>query len=370
MPSRRPNVHLQNLSDDTSVAILEQRQPYSAKLLFHRKITADNSANAGIHPAVAVASHQEHLAHLLEESLEALPLLDSNCDVPDSRKVVTSSSRGQWLQKQKPDFVSVTRGPGMTAALTTGLDTAKGLAIAWQVPLVGVNHMQAHALTPRLVHAMKCGKQEIGEKPAFPFLTLLVSGGHTLLVHSNSTCDHSILGSTTDIAIGDAIDKMARSIIPSEELAGKEIMYGRILERYAFGKDCADYQYTPPRSRSEEIAPRATRWEWSLPVPLSEGKKMDFSFSGLGSAVKRICDSKGSQMDRPERVELAREGMRVAFEHLAIRVIWSLRDLQRSGQEITHLVISGGVASNGFLKTMYALPSATLFECMSAYKFP
>lgn len=340
------------LSDDTSVAVLEKKQNHHAQLHFHKKVTADNSVHGGIHPAVAIVSHQEHLARLLEQSLQALPALDSACDGHDTEKSVLSSKNGRCLQKQKPDFVSVTRGPGMTAALTTGLDTAKGLALAWQVPLVGVNHMQAHALTPRLVHAMNSEEMHTGTKPGFPFLTLLVSGGHTLLVHSRSTCDHSILGSTKDIAIGDAIDKMARSILPAEEFASKEIMYGRILEHYAFGEDCRDYQYHPPKRRSGETAQNITQWGWSLPVQLSEAKTMDFSFSGLGSAVKRICDSRGSEMDRPERVGMAREGMRVAFEHLAIRVIWSLRDLLRKGQAITHLIISGGVASNGFLKEM------------------
>ena len=306
-----------------------------------------------------MASHQEHLSTLIRESLHSLPAVDAGDDESGSVGTVNVQMRnGQWLTKRRPDFISVTRGPGITAALTTGLDTAKGLAVAWQIPLIGVHHMQAHALTPRLVHSMQqhLEDDDARVKPGFPFLTLLVSGGHTLLVHTRSLYDHSILASTADIAIGDAIDKMARSIIPPAKLNGNEIMYGRILEKYAFHDDARDYQYSAPTSRAEEIAKRVSQWDWAIPVPLTEGKDMKFSFSGLESAIKRICERQGSNMDQMERREMAREAMRVAFEHLAMRIIWALEKLEDNGQQLTNVVVSGGVASNGFLRNMYTCP--------------
>lgn len=281
------------------------------------------------------------------------------------------SRHGEFQQKIKPDLISVTRGPGMRSSLTTGLDTAKGLAVAWQIPLVGVNHMQAHALTPRLVSALNslCPESE----PAFPFLSLLVSGGHTLLVHSKDLCEHTILASTTDIAIGDAIDKMARSILPSDLLKeGGEIMYGRLLERFAFPIGETDHNYTAPTTRAEEIARRDSKWGWSLPPPLAEtrsgskSRAMEFTFSGLGSAVKRICEANPS-MDHEQRNNLAREGMRVAFEHLASRVGWALTDLSRSqDQKLDTLVVSGGVASNKFLRTVYVSPDPQPLQNLNA----
>ncbi len=142
--------------DDTCVAIVEKNSR-GAHLLFNEKITSNNARFRGIHPIVALEGHEEKLAGLIEKSLAFLP---SNGGAP------------------RPDFVSVTRGPGMRSNLNTGLFTAKGLAVAWRVPLVGVHHMQAHALTPRLVSAISDAKIT----PDFPFLSVLVSGGHTLLV--------------------------------------------------------------------------------------------------------------------------------------------------------------------------------------------
>ena len=244
----------------------------------------------------------------------------------------------------------------MRSSLTTGLDTAKGLAVAWQIPLVGVNHMQAHALTPHLVSMLEDPTQEV--KPAFPFLSLLVSGGHTLLVHSKDVAEHKILATTTDIAIGDAIDKIARSVLPPAILqAGGEIMYGRVLEQFAFPNGTVDHHYVAPKSRQEEIAKKETRWGWALVPPLAEtrsgskSKAMEFTFSGLDSAVKRICAAEPKRSPE-ENIDLARESMRLAFEHLASRVGWALRDLESEGQRVRTLVISGGVASNGFLKTV------------------
>ena len=257
----------------------------------------------------------------------------------------------QRSRKRKPDFVSVTRGPGISACLATGLDCAKGLAIAWQIPLLGVHHMQAHALSPRLCHALDGPKAERAQ-PHFPFLTLLVSGGHTLLVHSQNLCDHAILADTTDIAIGDALDKMARTILPRGMLDGQEIMYGRVLERFAFKETAQKYWYHAPTSRAREIMQNITQWGWALPVPLAQSKRMQFTFSGLETAVKRICEQRAEHMKEAERAEMARESMRVAFEHLATRVAWALRDLKAKGQEVSALVMSGGVASNGFLRVM------------------
>lgn len=224
--------------------------------------------------------------------------------------------------------------------------------------------MQAHALTPRLVSELLKPTQEY-PKPAFPFLTLLVSGGHTLLVHSKEVMDHAIVATTTDMAIGDLLDKIARSVLPPNTLeeanrAG-DTMYGRLLERFAFPNGELDHKYSAPQSRGEEIARKESRWGWALVPPLAEtrsgskSKAMEFTFSGLGSAVKRICEAKPN-MDFEERMDLAKESMRVAFEHLASRVGWALDELRNADSayaSMQPLVVSGGVASNGYLKTMY-----------------
>ena len=305
-------------------------------------------------------SHQQNLATLISEALQSLPDAPSDSNNPSSAVQVRASSG--WISKAKPDFVSVTRGPGMRSCLSAGIDTAKGLAVAWQVPLVGVNHMQAHSLTPRLVSALAPNSSPLVE-PAFPFLSLLVSGGHSLLLHSTGLTSHALLANTSDIAVGDAVDKMARLVLPAEFIKQSgEIMYGRLLEQFAFPIGAEEHAYAAPVTRKEEIARRTTRWGWGLGAPLAEtrsgsqSKAMEFSFSGLGSAVKRIVDSAGAELGMDERRDLAREAMRVAFEHLASRVVMALGGLRAkhvsSDKDIGTLVVSGGVASNHYLRAV------------------
>ncbi|KAI4233747.1 MAG: hypothetical protein L6R40_006979 [Gallowayella cf. fulva] len=357
------HISLSNPSDDTSVAVLETAnaedppsdQP-AAKLHFHEKITADNAQYRGVHPMVALESHNKQLAPLITRAIHALP--------PSSHGSSFSvrSANGSLL-KQKPDFVSVTRGPGMLSSLTTGLNTAKGLAIAWQVPLLGVNHMQAHALTPRLVHALESRSGE-HPQPGLPFLSLLVSGGHTMLVHSKALTHHAILATTLDVAIGDAIDKMARQILPADIIQSSgEIMYGRLLERFAFPNGSQEYEYVAPSTRAEEMSSKPSSWGWALAPPLaktrsgSRSKALEFSFAGLGSAIERVCQTRETVLMLDERVELAREALRVAFEHLASRVLMALQQLGGGHcvgtERIDTVVVSGGVASNSFLRLMY-----------------
>lgn len=372
-------------SDDTGVAILEKHGAshqidefdgapttrFGATLLFNQKHTADNSKFRGIHPVQSMRSHQEHLAALIASALPSLPnaLPPSNAvgDCSSKQISIRCSKTGKFIWKRKPDFVSVTRGPGMISSLEVGLNTAKGLALAWQIPLLGVNHMQSHALTPRLVSALDQQNSCSASCPKFPFLSLLVSGGHTLLLHSKSIIDHAVLASTCDIAIGDALDKIARVVCPDVLLQSPgEIMYGRLLEQFAFPNGVGDHQYVAPATRGEELASNTTQWGWNLPVPFamtSSGAKtrlMKFSFTGLDSKVRKICTERGDIMAHEERLELAREAMRVAFEHLAARVALAFDALGSSGGLVDTLVVSGGVASNLYLKTVYVSPFATL----------
>lgn len=368
-----------DFSDDTSVAVLETaheddtaaHEQKAAKLHFHAKVTADNAQFRGIHPIVALESHNKQLAPLVADALRTLPSPDHGSPSISIRR------ESGWLEKKKPDFISVTRGPGMLSSLNTGLNTAKGLATAWQLPLVGVNHMQAHALTPRLVHAFESVTNE-QFSPEFPFLTLLVSGGHTMLVHSKALTHHAILANTMDVAIGDCIDKMARHILPAGvvEKSG-EVMYGRLLEQFAFPNGPSDHGYVAPRARAEELSPQPSIWGWALTPPLSRTrsgsrtKDMAFSFAGLGSAIERICHGNETAMTLDERRDVAREALRVAFEHLASRVLMALQQLNEADtadtQKIGTLVVSGGVASNQFLRTVYVTTKATL--CISIFSF-
>ena len=154
--------------DDTSVAVLSLRRAegpgahWRSHVLFHERITANSNEYQGIHPLVALQSHQTELGSLVEK---AMKVLRPNYEWP-KRKV---RGNGSWAYLRKPDFVTVTRGPGMLSNLSVGLNVAKGLAAAWNVPLLGVHHMQAHALTPRLCSTLRSKKKttDILHQPSF-----------------------------------------------------------------------------------------------------------------------------------------------------------------------------------------------------------
>ncbi|KAJ8107386.1 hypothetical protein OPT61_g8905 [Boeremia exigua] len=388
--------------DDTSVAIVEKgvhNGDTVARLHFHKKVTSNNTEFQGVHPLFTLKSHQENLASLIAEAIEHLP---NHAGV-----------------RRLPNFVSVTRGPGMRSNLMCGLDTAKGLAVAWQKPLVGVHHMQGHALTPRLVTALNTydaipDQASLGGKPladgtgaltpSFPILSVLASGGHTILIDSTSLTHHTILGSTDDIAVGECLDKVARVVLPAEELQdAKSTMYGALLEAFAFrprthgskppepkrelsGLTAQTYLdqhgsihdwYTPPANNEIAHERSKTSWGWSINQPLTKtggGNKintMGMSFSGLMTAVERLVryptdphTGKISKQARAaesvsveERRDMALGVMRAAFEHIASRVVLALQTSTRAvalGEKKPAVVMAGGVASNAFLRHVLA----------------
>lgn len=279
--------------------------------------------------------------------------------------------------------------------------------------------MQAHALTPRLVSALDAYNANTDQvdfnivpladgtgavAPGFPVLSVLASGGHTILINSTSLTDHAILGSTDDIAVGECLDKVARVVLPAEELqTAKSTMYGALLETFAFsqlakkptipnskgdlsGLTAHAYQAThghihdwyAPAANNEIAFERArTRWGWSINQPLIKtggGNKintMNMSFSGLTSAVERLVryptDPETGKMSKQprspedvgleERRDMALGVMRAAFEHIASRVVLALQNgvnAANTGQKTPAVVMSGGVASNTFLRHVLA----------------
>ena len=179
------------------------------------------------------------------------------------------------------------------------------------------------------------------------------------------------MASTGDIALGDCLDKAARAILPPSKIFAP---YGRALEKYAFPAGAASYDYKIARTRELELERRKTKWGWSFGPPMAESKggrsskRMAYSFSGLLTAVERFLkfelDSvSGSPTQRlrdasaiteEERAGMAREVQRVAFEHLASRVLLYLTSLPREdSNQVKAVVVSGGVAANGFLRHVF-----------------
>lgn len=345
---------IESSCDDTCVAILskERRNERTvANIHFNERITHRNTGKGGIVPTEALTSHQEHLSRLVDKSLGSLPpIATGTCD-----SKILHLRNGE--RRRKPDFVSVTRGPGMQANLGVGVNTAKGLATAWQIPIVGVHHMQGHTLTSRLVDAINKGAKEPVDsiRPEFPFLTLLVSGGHTMLVYSKSLVEHKMIATTRDNAIGDELDKCGRMILPKHvQDSLLDTGYAKYLSEYAFG----NYHFEDwhiPRSRSEEIDKPLTKFGWKIPTPMVRNRELAFTFGGISSTVRKIVSSQTEQQQErslceEERVMLARMAIGAAFDSLGSRIIIALEMLRDRSVEISTLVVSGGVAANDFLR--------------------
>ena len=346
--------------DDTAVAILQRDGATGspANLLFNERLSSDNRAFLGINPSVAARGHEISLGPMIQQALESLPDVASGSG--EQRFVWTASE----ARKKMPDFVAVTRGPGIRLNLTLGLNFAKGLAAAWGIPLVGVHHMQAHALTPRLAAALATaskakdfgGNELPSWQPAFPFLSLLVSGGHTQLLHSTSLVDHKIIATTTDNAIGNVLDQTARVILPAEMIAtSKDVSYGRVLESFAFPSDQTPEEnyafFQPAKSRQDETLASPgmqTGYDWSITQPFRQTRKLAYSFAGIYSQAHRIAAT-NPDMSLPERRALARCTMTAAFQHLVGRLCIALEDRPELRAART-IVLAGGVASNQFLR--------------------
>ncbi|KAL6804706.1 glycoprotease family protein [Trichoderma sp. SZMC 28013] len=382
--------------DDTAVAVLEKSGGGRTRLLFNERVSSDNRAFKGIHPMVTVEGHNTALGPLVKRAMESLRESEDGIDdtgsgsgssgvvSKGSSSVVVTNDKMRKKKIRVPDFVCATRGPGIMTNLSVGLNVAKGLALAWEVPFVGVHHMQAHALTPRLVDALENDQGPFASasssspsrstssspSPTFPFLSLLVSGGHTQLILSTTLTNHRILATTGDIAIGNLLDQTARVILPPALLeSSPDVSYGRLLEAFAFppGADTpADYDafFTPAASRQDEIQEVPSGYGWTVPLPFRNSRKLAYSFSSIHSHVHNIAaaannrhenalDSSSDKMPLEERRALARHTLRAAFQHLASRLILALQDspsLQPPENEaIKTIVVAGGVASNRFL---------------------
>ncbi|SCV04278.1 LANO_0G09230g1_1 [Lachancea nothofagi CBS 11611] len=290
--------------DDSCVAILEHnKEGNKTKVLAQLKETLDSQKEGGIIPTRAHLHHQQKIAPLVQRALRE------------------TSSQGEI------DLVCVTRGPGMPGSLSGGLDVAKGLAVAWNKPLVGVHHMLGHLLVPRM--------QSNGRAPQFPFVSLLVSGGHTLVVLSRSLNEHEILCDTIDIAIGDSLDKCAR------ELGIRGNMIAKSME--AFINENLD------DARSKEIF-------MILPKPLrNQNGRMNvqkFSFSPFLTAVKQSLAKDIALYTDREKRSMAFQVQESLFDHLITKLKLVIAMRPDIFSQVKHMVCSGGVGANKRLQQM------------------
>ena len=231
--------------------------------------------------------------------------------LPLSRQVLAEA--GSRLEDI--DLVAYTRGPGLAGALLIGAGTACALAAALGKPALGVHHLEGHLLSPFLS----------ADPPNFPFIALLVSGGHTQLMRVQGVGDYTLLGETIDDAAGEAFDKSAK-------LLGLGYPGGPALARLA-----------------QQGNPKA----FALPRPLLHSGNLDFSFAGLKTAVATQARKLGNEPNETQRADMAASTQAAIVEVLVRK---SMRALRESG--LARLVVAGGVGANSELRSQLKVACA------------
>jgi N6-L-threonylcarbamoyladenine synthase len=252
------------------------------------------------------------LAHALHSQIElhaefggVVPELASRDHVRKTLPLIRSVLEEAGSKPSEINGIAYTAGPGLIGALLVGASIGRSLAWSWAVPAIAVHHMEGHLLAPML------------ERPApeFPFVALLVSGGHSMLVQVDAVGAYRILGDTLDDAAGEAFDKTAK-------LLGLSYPGGPALARLAESGD-------------------ATRFRF--PRPMTDRPGLEFSFSGLKTFALTTCQEQGD--DAQTRADIARAFQDAVVETLVIKC---RRALEQSG--IERLVVAGGVGANRALR--------------------
>jgi N6-L-threonylcarbamoyladenine synthase len=278
---------IESSCDDTAAAILQNDKVLSnvvANQLIHTQY-------GGVVPELASRAHQQNIVPVIDAALHKAN-----------------------IQKEQLSAIAFTQGPGLMGSLLVGSSFAKSLALALKIPLIAVNHMHAHILAHFI-------DEEGFEKPTFPFLALTISGGHTQIVRVNDFFDMTIIGETTDDAVGEAFDKSAK-------ILGLPYPGGPLVDRYAQLGNPKAFVFTKPK------------------VP-----GLDFSFSGLKTAILYFIQKK--KLENPNFVEENLNDICASIQFTIIEILMDKLKLAVKETGIKQIAIGGGVSANsGIRKTL------------------
>jgi N6-L-threonylcarbamoyladenine synthase len=288
----------------------------------------------GVFPAVAKREHAKNLIPLLESALSEAGILNESTQAMDTgihdeitvvlerEPGLTETFLASVGEMEIPDIdaIAVTAGPGLEPALWVGVNFARALALAWNKPLVAVNHLEGHIIS---AIAKDDGGILMVEVPRLPLLALGIAGGHTDLVLMNDWLSYTTIGGTLDDSVGEAFDKVARMLgLP--------------------------YPGGPQISRLAEIARKTGNDNpFTLPRPMIRSGTNDFSFSGLKTAVLYLLKK------IPEISERDKQFVALEFEDSATEVLWSKTDTALKDTGAKTLVVSGGVSANTHIRRVF-----------------
>ncbi|KOY87560.1 tRNA threonylcarbamoyladenosine biosynthesis protein TsaB [bacterium 336/3] len=272
---------IESSCDETSASVIQDSKILS-NIIANQKI---HELYGGVVPELASREHQKNI-------------------IP----VVLSALDTAKIHKNQLDAIAFTRGPGLLGALLVGVSFAKSMAISLNIPLIEVNHMQAHVLA-----------HFIGEnKPKFPFLCLTVSGGHTQIVLVRDYLDMEVIGQTQDDAVGEAFDKTAK-------LLGLPYPGGPLIDKYA-----------------QEGNPSA------FPFPKSEMPDLNFSFSGIKTAILYFLQN--NTQKNPQFIQENLKDICASVQYSLVEIL--MQKLRKASKQtnIKEISIAGGVAANSGLR--------------------
>lgn len=272
---------IESSCDDTGAAIL-QNDTVLSNVIANQKIHA---AYGGVVPELASRAHQQNIVPVVQQALEK-----ANIDKGDLHAI------------------AFTRGPGLMGSLLVGASFAKSLSIALNIPLIAVNHMQAHVLAHFI-------NEENQKRPEFPFLCLTISGGHTQILKINHYNDFETLGETIDDAVGEAFDKTAK-------LLGLPYPGGPLIDKYAKHGNKNAFEFTEPKTSNP----------------------LDFSFSGLKTAILYFL-----RKEKKKNENFILENINdicASVQHTIVNILMNKLKLASEKTGITAVAIAGGVSAN------------------------
>ncbi len=280
--------------DETAAAVLRVRPDGRAEILSNVVYSQleEHAAFGGVVPEIAARAHVSRLDALMKQALEEAGV--------------------RWRDLSA---VAATAGPGLIGGLLVGLMSAKAIALAHGLPLIAVNHLEAHALSPMLTN----------ENVRPPYLLLLVSGGHTQLVSVDAVGRYTRLGTTIDDALGEAFDKVAKML---------------------------DLGY-PGGPVVEKLAERGDATRFAFPRPMQGRAECHFSFSGLKTAVRTAILDLGEVVSEQDKADICAAFQQAVVETLADRVACACEKFRSRHESVEspYLVLAGGVAANRAIRT-------------------
>ncbi len=284
MKSKPIILGIESSCDDTSAAVIQGR-----------KILANVTANQDIHqqyggvvPELASRAHQQNIVPVVEAALKKAKISPNQLSA-----------------------IAFTSGPGLMGSLLVGTSFAKSMAMALGIPLIDVNHMQAHILAHFI--------EEKGmDTPPFPFLCLTVSGGHTQIVKVNNYFDYELIGETLDDAAGEAFDKAAK-------IMGLPYPGGPLIDKYGRLGDPHRFTFSKPRIDD-----------------------YNFSFSGLKTSILYFLQKEVAQ--QADFVDVNRNDLCASIQRTIIDILMDKLEKAAHSLSVTHIAIAGGVSANSLLR--------------------